>query len=91
MAAPVRVTLADIYRAHERLLPYIHKTPVFTNATFDNLIGRKAYFKAENLQKTGSFKARGALNAVSNLLDKKALPLENLRKSSVIVPPTVQN
>ncbi|XP_021353938.1 probable serine racemase isoform X2 [Mizuhopecten yessoensis] len=69
MAAPARVTLADIYRAHERILPYIHMTPVFTNSTFDKRIGRNAFFKAENLQKTGSFKARGALNAVSNLRD----------------------
>ncbi|XP_033747473.1 probable serine racemase isoform X2 [Pecten maximus] len=68
MAAAARVTLADIYRAHERILPHIHKTPVFTNSTFDKLIGRNAFFKAENLQKTGSFKARGALNAVSRLL-----------------------
>ncbi|XP_060064725.1 probable serine racemase isoform X3 [Ylistrum balloti] len=66
MAAAARVTLADIYRAHERILPYIHKTPVFTNSTFDKLIGRNAFFKAENLQKTGSFKARGALNAVTH-------------------------
>ncbi|XP_060064724.1 probable serine racemase isoform X2 [Ylistrum balloti] len=70
MAAAARVTLADIYRAHERILPYIHKTPVFTNSTFDKLIGRNAFFKAENLQKTGSFKARGALNAVMALKER---------------------
>jgi hypothetical protein len=52
-------------------LPYIHHTPVFTNSTFDKLIGRKAFFKAENLQKTGSFKARGALNSVRFIGPKK--------------------
>ncbi|XP_069135801.1 serine racemase-like isoform X3 [Argopecten irradians] len=85
MAAAARVTLADVYRAHERIMPYIHKTPVFTNATFDKLIGRNAFFKAENLQKTGSFKARGALNAVSNLLQVQdtctsARPVMSLRE-----------
>ena len=64
MSTAVRTTIADIRKAPERLKPYIHHTPVFTNSTFDKLIGRKAFFKAENLQKTGSFKARGALNSV---------------------------
>ncbi|KAJ8312418.1 hypothetical protein KUTeg_009791 [Tegillarca granosa] len=70
MAHPLRVTVADIYRAHERILPYIHKTPVFTNATYDKKIGRNAFFKAENLQKTGAFKVRGALNATLSLKEK---------------------
>ncbi|CAG2195534.1 SRR [Mytilus edulis] len=75
MASAIRTTITDIRKAHERLKPYIHHTPVFTSSTFDKLIGRKAFFKAENLQKTGSFKARGALNSVLLLKEKNpALP-----------------
>lgn len=64
-----RVSLEDVLRAHERIVTHIHKTPVFTCSSVDKIAGKKVYFKAECLQKTGSFKARGALNAVrSNLL-----------------------
>ncbi|XP_064602870.1 uncharacterized protein LOC135468512 [Liolophura sinensis] len=62
--------LADIQQAHERIRPYIHRTPVFTSTTADARCERKAFFKCENLQKTGSFKARGALNAVLRLKEK---------------------
>ncbi|XP_062621024.1 serine racemase-like [Saccostrea cucullata] len=61
------VTIQDIKKAYETISPYVHTTPVFTSSTLDNLVGRKVFFKAENLQKTGSFKARGALNAVQSL------------------------
>jgi len=50
--------------AYERIRDYIHCTPVFTSSTIDEMVGCKVYFKAENLQKTGAFKARGATNAV---------------------------
>ncbi|XP_062621082.1 serine racemase-like [Saccostrea cucullata] len=62
-----KVALSDIKKAHEKISPYIHFTPFFTSSTLDNVVGRKVFFKAENLQKTGSFKARGALNAVLSL------------------------
>jgi len=65
MSGRVVVTLNDILKAKDRIKSCIHSTAVFTNSTFDARYGRKFYFKAENLQKTGSFKARGALNAVS--------------------------
>ena len=55
----------EILNAVERIAPYIHRTPVHTCSTIDDLVGRKVFFKCENFQKTGSFKARGALNAVS--------------------------
>ena len=61
----VNVTLADIMKAHEKISPHLHYTPYFTSATLDSRVGRKVFFKAENFQKTGSFKARGALNAVN--------------------------
>ena len=61
----------SIENAHKRIDPYIHNTPVFTNAYFNDLIGAKVYFKCENFQKTGSFKARGALNSVLQFKEKK--------------------
>ncbi len=54
----------DLIDAHERIKPYIHKTPVLTSNAINNLIGGKLYFKCENLQKVGAFKMRGAANAV---------------------------
>lgn len=63
-------TLRQILRVHERIAPYIHRTPVLTSITADKLTGLNVYFKAENFQKTGAFKARGAINGVSGLLKK---------------------
>lgn len=57
-------TKADLTAAHQRILPYIHQTPVFTSSWFDAEAGKSCFFKSEHLQKTGAFKARGAMNAV---------------------------
>jgi len=51
------------------IAPHINRTPVFTSATIDRICGRKVYFKSENMQKVGAFKARGAVNAVFSLTD----------------------
>ena len=66
------VTFDQVLAAHERIRPYIHRTPVATSATFDAETGLKAFFKCENLQKIGAFKARGALNAVLSLSEADA-------------------
>lgn len=58
-----------IEQAQARIGGKIHRTPVVTSKYFNDLTGRKIHFKAENLQKTGSFKARGALNAVIKATD----------------------
>ncbi|MEM9290962.1 MAG: pyridoxal-phosphate dependent enzyme [Acidobacteriota bacterium] len=58
--------------ARERLLPHIHRTPVLTSSTFDELCGARLYFKAESFQKAGSFKVRGALNTVLGLNQETA-------------------
>ncbi|HXR81262.1 MAG TPA: pyridoxal-phosphate dependent enzyme, partial [Saprospiraceae bacterium] len=58
-----------IEEAHERIKAYIHLTPVMTSAGIDELTGCKIFFKCENLQKIGAFKARGAMNAVLSLSD----------------------
>lgn len=63
------ISISDIEKAAVRINGKIHKTPVLRNKTVDEIAGREFYFKAEHLQKTGSFKSRGALNAVSCLAD----------------------
>jgi len=57
----------QIRAAHERIRPHIHRTPVLTSARLDEASGAKLFFKCENLQKIGAFKARGATNAVFSL------------------------
>jgi threonine dehydratase len=61
------VTLDDVRSAAVRIRPYIHRTPLFDSATLSRLTGTRLGLKAENLQRTGAFKARGALNAVLSL------------------------
>ncbi len=56
--------LSDIKRAHQRIERFIQYTPVFTSDSLNTITGANLYFKCENFQKTGSFKLRGATNAV---------------------------
>lgn len=63
------VSLADVRAAADRIRPFVHRTPVHTSDTMNRLSGRELFFKCENLQKTGSFKYRGATNAVQKLDD----------------------
>lgn len=65
-------TLADMLVAHERIKPHIHRTPVLTSRFINELTGAELFFKCENLQKAGAFKARGASNAVFGLTDEQA-------------------
>lgn len=65
-------TYDDAVAAHERIAPYIHRTPVLTSTYFNNETGAKLFFKCENFQKAGAFKARGASNAVFGLSDDVA-------------------
>jgi threonine dehydratase/serine racemase len=60
-------TLADVRVAAERIRPFALRTPVHTSDTLDALSGRRLFFKCEQFQKTGSFKYRGATNAVQKL------------------------
>ena len=59
--------ISDIRQAHEHIKPFIHCTPVMTCSMLNQLAGATLFFKCENFQKTGSFKIRGATNAVSQL------------------------
>ena len=65
-------TYNDVVDAADRIGPYVHRTPVFTSTYFDALVGAELFFKAENLQKVGAFKARGATNAVLLLSEADA-------------------
>ena len=60
-------TVAEIDAARERLAGVARETPLYHSETFSRLSGRRALLKAENLQRTGSFKIRGAYNTISTL------------------------
>ncbi len=64
--------LAAIRAAHARIAPYVHRTPVLTCRSLDDAAGARLFFKCENFQKVGAFKARGACNAVFALTDEVA-------------------
>lgn len=59
----------DLLSAAKRIEPHVHRTPVFTSRTLDAEVGAHVFAKAENLQRIGAFKARGATNAVLLLPD----------------------
>jgi threonine dehydratase len=70
--ADARPDMHAVRAAHQRILPHIHRSPVFTCASLDEQAGARLFFKCENLQKTGSFKIRGATNAVFALDTEEA-------------------
>ncbi|HXW69109.1 MAG TPA: threonine ammonia-lyase [Dissulfurispiraceae bacterium] len=61
------LTFSYIKKTHNRLSPYIHKTPLVHSNSLSEMFGAAIYLKAENLQKTGSFKVRGAFSKLSSL------------------------
>jgi threonine dehydratase len=67
LATRTAPTLADIEAARERIGSHARVTPVYTSASLSQEIGRELVLKAENLQRTGSFKIRGAVNTLSTL------------------------
>ena len=66
MTAPA---LADIEAARGRIASHIRLTPVYASESLSRRAGRNVWLKAENLQRTGSFKIRGAVNKISGLSD----------------------
>ena len=60
-------TAEQILQAHERIAPFIHQTPVLSCRAINQMTGASVFFKCENFQKVGAFKARGATNAVRTL------------------------
>ena len=65
-------TFDDVVAAHQRIAPHVHRTPVLTSRMLNALSGAELFFKCENFQKGGAFKARGASNAVFGLTDEQA-------------------
>jgi threonine dehydratase len=70
-------TIADVEAARERLAGVARETPLYPTETFSRLSGRQIFLKAENLQRTGSFKIRGAYNTIATLD-------ENERRAGVV-------
>jgi threo-3-hydroxy-L-aspartate ammonia-lyase len=67
IGSPFAVTFDDVRAAAGRLRGVAHRTPVVTSATLDELTGARVYLKAENLQRMGAFKFRGAYNRLAQL------------------------
>ncbi|MGO1523799.1 MAG: threo-3-hydroxy-L-aspartate ammonia-lyase [Nesterenkonia sp.] len=65
------ITYDDVAAAHERIRASVHRTPVLTSRSLDARAGASLLFKAENLQRVGAFKIRGAMNAVATLTDEQ--------------------
>jgi threo-3-hydroxy-L-aspartate ammonia-lyase len=63
----VTIDLHEIRAAARRLAGVVHRTPVFTSRTLDDLVGAQVFLKAESLQRAGAFKFRGAYNAIASL------------------------
>lgn len=63
----MKIDRHSIEQAHERIKPYIHRTPIITSKSIDEVTGCHVYLKCENFQKVGAFKARGAMNAALSL------------------------
>ena len=61
------ITLADVEQAHRAMHDVVHHTPLDKSTTFSNMAGYDVYLKLENLQKTGSFKIRGAYTKINSL------------------------
>src|SRR5213596_4108092 len=68
----MQLDLDSIRAAHARIRPYIHRTPVLPSSRLNEASGVSLFFKCENFQKIGAFKARGATNAIFALDDATA-------------------
>ncbi len=71
-SAYANLTWQAILDAHARIQPRIRCTPVLTSASLDAMTGASLFFKCENFQRTGSFKIRGASNAILSLSEQEA-------------------
>ena len=69
MATETALTLSDIEAARQRIAGHARVTPVYPSETLTRFVGRDVFLKAENLQRTGSFKVRGAVNRIAVLTE----------------------
>jgi threonine dehydratase len=66
---PLAIQPDDVRAAAERIRPLARRTPVITSDSFDEAVGKRVFFKCENLQRGGAFKIRGAANLILSLPD----------------------
>ena len=64
-------TQEDLEQVHEKIKPFVHRTPVLTSRLLDEIAGASLFFKCENFQKIGAFKMRGASNAILSLTEEE--------------------
>ena len=64
--------LQDVQNTSKQITPFVHRTPVLTSQSVNSIIDGEVFFKCENFQKTGSFKMRGASNAVLSLSEEES-------------------
>ncbi len=76
------LSLTDIIAAKNRVTPYINNTPMLTSSLLNSWLGHEIFFKAENFQKIGAFKARGGVNTLSWLLEQNHQPKHLVANSS---------
>lgn len=74
--------ISEVYAAAQRIKPYIVDTPIITSSLLNAWLGHEIYFKAECLQRTGAFKARGACNAIARLVESGQRPKRIVANSS---------
>ena len=63
------ITFSDIEKAYTVVRPVVYKTPLLASEKLNLQLGNEVWFKAENLQKIGAFKIRGAYNKIASLTD----------------------
>ncbi len=78
----MNLTLKDIQAAKKRIDPYINQTPILTSSLLNEWLGHDIFFKAENFQKIGAFKARGGVNTLAWLLENGRRPKHIVANSS---------
>lgn len=61
----------QLIECHERITPYIHRTPVLSSRLINELVGAEVFFKCENFQRGGAYKMRGATNAILQLSEEQ--------------------
>lgn len=76
------LTIDDVKIAHDRIKDHIITTPIITNKSLNDEIGANIFFKLENLQKTGSFKIRGAINNLLSFFEKNKKFPNNITTAS---------
>ncbi len=74
------ITFDDVNNAYSILKNVVHKTPLLNSRSFNNITGLDVYFKAENFQRIGAFKIRGAYNKIVSLSQKLERLAEKIKR-----------